>query len=244
VPTFRNVSEQAAEGCLVKPLLITFFSGDSPFRVKMDLQRSLDRAPDDWFHASTHPAMTTRELWLYLARPESCQREAFGYLGKMSTMFGTIMHEVVRQALIQLKVVVPVPHGFCPACGLPQPRMCKEHGAIDRETRSRGHLDAILSLQGIRGFDFKTIYSMGLNKVPDMDLEYFRTKMPAKHYYQAQEYMRLTGLRTFVFLYMSLGNPWEFREFHIPYDPAVCLEIETKYKAVLAAVEKGTPILA
>jgi hypothetical protein len=245
MPTFTKISEQAAQGCLVKPLLINFFSGDSPFRVKMNLERSPDRPPDNWFHASTHPTMTARELYLYMAHPEAQQRELAGYVGKMSMMFGTIMHEVVRQALIQLKVVVPVPQGFCRACGLPQPRMCKEHGGIHEETRSRGHLDAILNFgdDGIRGFDLKTIRPLGLNKVPDMVLEFFIEHWP-KHYYQFQEYMRLTGLRNFIVLYMSLGNPWEFREFHIPFDPAIGLEIETKYRAVLAAVERGTPIIA
>ena len=245
MPTFRNVSQQAAEGCLVKPLLINFFLSEEPFRIRIDLQRSLDRPPDDWFHASTHPLMSGRELYRYMAQPDQYRREPMGYAGKMGTMFGTIAHEVVRQALIQLRVVVPVPEGTCAACHLPQPRMCKEHGACDPETRSRGHLDGILNLgaAGTWGLDLKTIYALGLSKVPDMDLEFFRQKWP-KHYYQAIEYMRLTGLRQFIFLYMSMGNPWEFREYQIPWDPQAALEIETKYRGVLAAIERGTPVVA
>src|SRR5260370_26475688 len=131
MPTFTNISEKAAEGCLVKPILINFFMSEEPFRIKIDLQRSLDRPPDDWFHASTHPTMSGRELYAYLAQPERYEPEKLGYAGKMGTMFGTIGHEVVRQALLQLKVVVPLSAGFCPGCGLTQSTMFKEFGAID-----------------------------------------------------------------------------------------------------------------
>jgi len=248
MPTFSTIARLAADDCLVKPLLINFFSGDQPFRVKVDLERSGERAPDDWFHASTHPTWTDRDLYLYLAHPERQEAEQLGYVAKMSMLMGTIMHEVTRLALIQMRVVVPVPVGFCPACGLPQPRMCKEHGAADPATRSRGHLDGILNFgpAGTFGFDLKSIWPMGLNKVPDMDLEYFRAQMKTgpRHYAQAQEYMRLTGLRKFIFLYMGLGNPWEWREFHIPFDPVHCARTEAKYRRVLSAVNEGRQILA
>ncbi len=246
MPNFRGIAEQAADGCLVKPLLINFFQSDAPFRLKLDVARSGDRPPDDWFHASTHPLMTDRELYLYLTRSPDMAREPMGYVGKMSTFFGTIGHEVTRQALIQLKVVVPVPKGTCAACGLPQPSKCKEHGASDPATRSRGHLDAILDLRdqaGTYGFDLKSIYPMGLNKVPDMNLDFFIEKWP-RHHAQANEYMRLTGLRRFIFLYMGMGNPWEWREFHIPFDPVLALRTEEKYRRVLEAVKNGRIIYA
>lgn len=243
MPTFRHVSEQAAAGCILKPILINFFLSDEPFRIRVDVQRSVGRPPDGWFHASTHPTMGARDLYQYLVRPETVQREKMGFPGKMGTMFGTIYGDLIRQACQILKISVPVPRGTCRACGLPQPSECKEHGACDEATLSRGHLDGILHVSGAYyGNEIKTIRSLGLSKVPDMDVDYFRKHWPY-YYYQVMEYMRLTGLRTFIVLFMSMGSPWEFREFHVPYDPAVALEIENKYLRVIRARDSGVPII-
>lgn len=248
MPTLTRVAEAAVEGCLVKPILLNFFQENQPFEFTMKMTRPLDRAPDYWFHASTHPSMPERALYEYLVHPERHAWEPMGYIGRMSTMFGTFTHEVVKAALDHLGVTVR-PAGECPVCGLPRPdrrwpqaKTCNEHGGIDLETHSRGHLDAILDFKalGIFGWDLKTIKPYGLKDVPDMALEFFREKWP-KYWWQCQEYMRLTGLRNFIVSFMGMGNPWDVREFHIPFDPQAAVEVEAKYRRVLAAVEKCDP---
>jgi hypothetical protein len=170
--------------------------------------------------------------------------------------FGTIYHEVIRQALVQLGVVVPVREGVCPACGLSQPISCREHGALDAATHSRGHLDGILcfeprtpgqlppghrtdlgrpghfATERVWGFEAKTIKKEILYKVPDMDEAFFRERWP-DYWWQVQEYMRLTGLRQFIVLFIGLGNPWDLREYHVRYDPMAAMQIEAKYSAAL-----------
>jgi hypothetical protein len=75
-----------------------------------------------------------------------------------------------------------------------------------------------------------------------MDLEFFTERWP--HYHaQMQECMRLTGLRQYIVLFVSLGNPWELREYHIPFDPAFAAKTEAKYRTVLDHVARGVPIL-
>jgi hypothetical protein len=140
--------------------------------------------------------------------------------------------------------MVPVREGTCPACGLPQPRQCREHGARNDATRSTGHLDGILRFgppghggdgytsDEIWGFEGKTIKVFQLLDVPDMDPAYFRERWP-HYWWQVQEYMRLTGLGHYIVLFTGLGNPWELREFHVMADPQAAWEIEYKYTTAL-----------
>lgn len=243
MPTFGSVAKFAAAGCLVKPLLVNFFTSGEAFKLTIRTAKPLDRAPDGWFHASTHPGLSVHQLVTYLDGLGAEKAEDFGYIGRMSVMFGTIMHEVTRQALVQLGVSVPVPLGRCMACGFTQPRECREHGAADPDTRSRGHLDGILYFGGkpwpivlagedVWGFDLKTIKNAILGKAPDMDEAFFKERWPA-YWWQVQEYMRLTGLSQFIVLFQGLGNPWDLREYHIAADPQAAHDIEAKYLTAL-----------
>lgn len=252
MPTRLNtIAKLAADGCLVKPLLLRFFQDTSiEFSYDLRITRSADRAPDGWFHASGHPLMSDRDLYLYMTG--RWKREEMGYIGTMSTMFGTMTHSVVQAAMDQLGVTVPLPQQDCAACGLPRASQrvrrgskgyCWEHSGVDLETRSRGHLDGILNIEGIRGWDLKTIRPLSLSKAPDMDPIYFLRTWP--HYFaQAQEYMRITGLRKYIVLFLGLGNPWEMREYHVEFDPVFAYATEQKYKRVLAAIAAGTEIIA
>ena len=75
-----------------------------------------------------------------------------------------------------------------------------------------------------------------------MDLDVFREKWP-KYWAQMQECMRMTGLRRYIVFFQGLGNPWEQREFHIPYDAVFAAQTEAKYRRVLDHVNRGVPIL-
>ena len=242
----KGVAEHAADGCLVKPLMIQAFLGSDWRSFDLFIEWSGKRVPDRWFHPSTHPLQDERDLVAYMsaATGRAGGREDLGWTGTMATKFGTVMHEVTGVMLDGYGITVPLPQEDCRVCGKPRPKpgrrkqagQCGEHGVLDEATRSRGHMDKILHFSGPGnyGYDFKTRYGWGLNKVPDMDLEFFRKTWP-QYYAQGQEYMRLSGLRKFIVLIMTLGSPWEFREFHFDYDPAWCAAIEVKYRRVLAA---------
>ena len=51
--------------------------------------------------------------------------------------------------------------------------------------------------------------------------------------------MRLSGLRKYIFLFMTMGTPWESREFHLDFDPAFAVATEAKYLAVISHLERG-----
>jgi hypothetical protein len=253
VPTFDGVAEHAAEGCLVKPVMLQFFlDSGRPFKFKLHLERSGWRAPDGWFHASTHPLASEHDLWAYIAHPELIAEEPRSYEFEVAVLMGTILHGFYEAALNQMGVMVPLPAGLCPSCGreyLPKgkpqsARYCLEHGAADPETRSRCHMDGILNfdVQGTFGFDLKSIRPYGLKGISDMDAEAFRAKWP-KYWAQMQECMRLSGLRRYIVLFQEWGTPWTMKEFHIEFDPVFAAQTEAKYRRVLATVAAGETIL-
>lgn len=271
MPNFlAAISDSAAKGCLVKPVLLNVLTGSERFRFRIDAERPRERVPDGMFHPSTHPGLTVPQLVAYLKAP-AVRPALRDYISVMSTTMGTIMGDLAQQSLMRAGVAIPRGAYPCPACGLKGPK-CKEHGAAHPPTRSRGHLDSVLGfspehikaamavllpsvlqpspvpagmcpgiqalpaglLENLYGYDHKTAMTMSLKDVPEMDEQYFREKQP-KYWWQAQEYMRLTGLRKFIILIQGLGNPWTMKEFHLPYDPAAGAVIEANYRTAIAA---------
>lgn len=254
MPVFDGVAEYAAQGCLVKPLFHQYFQ-DPAIKMEFDLRvsRPLPRPPDGWFHASQHPMASERDLYRWLTTPpERYAGEQMDYRSLMSVMFGSLGHAVIEAFLDYAGVAVPLPEGDCPACGRPyKPRRarwsekyCDEHGGAHLPTRSRCHLDSVLDFgSGQRwGFDFKTIHQFGLKGVHDMNEEAFKAKWP-NYWGQMQECMRLTGLRKYIVFFLTLGNPWDTREFHFDFDPEFAAATEKKYRYVLDCVERGVAIL-
>jgi hypothetical protein len=261
VPVLSTMADQAADGCLVKPLFYQWVMDPTiPLDFTFRVQRPMPRKPDGWFHASQHPLATPRELWQWLARPAGGLPEVMDYKSLMSVMFGSLSHAVVERFLAYMGVTVPLPEGDCPACGRPylrrrqtaDYRYCEEHGASHPGTRARCHLDSILDFRdgvGRRGFDFKTIYPMGFNgskakeAIRDMDAAQFRERWPG-YWAQMQECMRLTGLREYIVFFLTLGNPWDTREFHFSFDPEFAAKTEEKYRGVISCWERGVEVIA
>jgi hypothetical protein len=251
VPNLRKLAEIAATGTLVKPLLHQFAMSDDVASISIRVDRPVTRQHDGWFHASQHPLLTDYELYQWMTR--TSEPEDMSYTARMSVMFGSCAHGIIEAFLAWARIAEPLPQGECPACerlyrplrARPSDRYCTEHGFASNRTRARCHLDSILGFGDgdRRGFDFKTIHQFGLKGVRDMDLAAFRDKWPG-YWAQGQECMRLSGLRNYIFLFMTLGNPWETREFHVPFDPAFAVATEEKYLAVLSHLERGVPIVA
>lgn len=251
MPNLTKLARVTARGTLVKPLLHQFAMSDAVASINIRVDRPVIRQHDGWFHASQHPLATEFELYQWMTG--TSEHEDMSYTARMSVMFGSCAHGIIEAFLAWARIAVPLPEGDCPACGRPykplrarpSDRFCTEHGFASEATRARCHLDSILDFRDgpLWGFDFKTIHQFGLKDVRDMDLDSFREKWPG-YWAQAQECMRLSGLRRYVFLFMTLGNPWETREFHVPFDPGFAVATEEKYLAVLSHVERKVPIVA
>lgn len=223
-PQFRNLARQVTSGLVLAPILTTYLH-DAKYPPEFNVAFSNhggSRAPDGWFHPSTHPRQPARQLYYYMAEPEKVVSEPLEYMGALSTTMGTAIH------------------GFVQMCLKDQGCLVDDEVYVENaETRSRGSMDGVLQLPSYEspvGFEFKTSNQMKLNGIVDNDVEAFRHKWP--HYYsQVTEYMRISGLRKFIVLFMAMGYPWTLKEFQIDYDLSHAMEIETKYRQVLHAVE-------
>lgn len=250
-PAFRTYSEKMSDGLVVVPRVSQYFaSGRFPKTVEASLyRRDRERPSDGWFWPSTHPGWSPRALYFYLAEPGRLEGREWGLEGILSVNVGTMAHELFKAALIDEGLLVAPEGEHCPSCKKPRKgkgrlgiERCNEHGVSDAETMTRGHLDGVLidTRYGVGGYDLKTTNSMTIASLNDNDIEYFRKKWPY-YYDQAQEYMRLSGLRYFIVHFVALGFPWTMKEVRIDFDAHRSMEIENKYKAVRAAYAEGKP---
>jgi hypothetical protein len=244
---FRRFAKEtmSEDTVLVKRVHGYFNSGKFPKKVEAHLiNRHVERAPDGWFHPSTHPGWTERMLYAYLTRPEELDSRGWNYEGRLSANLGTMAHELIKEALIDDGALIRPDGEFCGSCGVKRKGRgftCNEHGFSEMLTMSRGHIDGMLHPRlglGIGGMDLKTSNNMSMKSMTNGDVEFFRAKWPY-YYDQMQEYMRLSGLRFFIVLFLSLGFPWEMKEVRVDYDEVRAFEIEQKYLRVRAAVEAG-----
>jgi hypothetical protein len=245
-PQFKRIVTGAAAGLVAKPILHNYLHlGKFPKEFSVTFkQQGAPRKPDGYFHPSTHPMWTERQLYYYLVEPEKMKPEPLGALGALSVTVGTAMHDLVEVCL-QDAGILTRPEGICVCCGREhgtKKGQCREWGAMDEATKSRGHMDGRLFVPewGHAGFEFKTSNMMKMARIEDNDIEGFKIKWP-QYYYQVQEYLRLTGLQRYVVLFLGMGFPWDMLEFVIPRDDAHIFAMEQKYTRVLAAVAAGVP---
>lgn len=239
---FDKVIQSSSTGSVLVPVLYAYLEqGKLPDPLKVKVRGGTgDRPPDGWFHPSSHPLLTPRQLYYYLTDPGGWRPKPFDYTIKMSALIGSVVHDIVETALQNLGFLM-VPSGTCDACGMPQPLKCKEFGAIDEEVGTRGHLDGQLCINDeVSGFEFKTCHPFALSKINENDLEAFKAKWPY-YYAQVQEYMRMRGLRMYTVLFWSMGNPWEMKEFRVPFDPAYAGEVRARYLTARQAADAGIP---
>lgn len=173
------------------------------------------REPDFWFHPSTHPLWTERQLFYWMTDPHRLVAERMELSGVLAVTVGSFWHEFVQRLLYDNGVLTRA-----------------EVPLSDPETRSRGHMDGLLAT--FEGFEFKTGHPSIVDKIKDA--ESLLAKKP-EYYAQAQEYLRMSNLQRMRFLFMSTVYPFTMSEFTVDYDPGVAEAIERKYRNVLAAVE-------
>jgi hypothetical protein len=224
-PTFSKAITDAEKGMVLSPILHSYlYNAKYPknFSVKFT-NHSSHRAPDGYFHPSTHPLWNERQLYYYITEPGKMVDEPMEYMGALSTTMGTAIHGFIQMCLKDAKVLVS-----------------SEVPVVDEVHKSRGSMDGLLSIPhyGEAGFEFKTSNMMKLSNAQDMDIAGFKKKWPT-YYAQVQEYMRLSGLRRFIVLFMGMGYPWTLKEFHIPYDVPAATDVERKYRRVLDMAAQG-----
>jgi hypothetical protein len=250
------MADQASSGLVMAPVLNAYlYEAKFPERFSLTFHRAGgQRKPDGYFHPSTHPLMTARQLYYYLTEPERIVPEQLAYESRMAVTMGTAVHGFIQMCLLDAGVLIK-PTGTCVACGREhgtRKNQCDEHGAMDAELRSRGHMDGVTQIDapgalwvpGMGGFEFKSTNPKKMIGVQGHDLEWmldwFKKKCP-DYYAQVQEYMRITGLRQFIVIFLAMGYPWTPYEIQVPYDADYANRTAAKYALVRKHVEMGVP---
>lgn len=243
-PNFRGVLNSASDGLVIKPLLHSYLlEAKFPKHFTVTFrQHALDHGPDGWFHPSTHPLWTERQLWYWINRPETFIPEKMAYMSVLSITMGSAVHDFQDFCLKDMGVLL-TPDGPCP-CGDPE---CKEWYVEDLELQSRGHMDGRAALHvpaypefTQQVYEFKTITERAKLPPKDNDIDWLIAKKPG-YYAQVQEYLRMTGFRLAIVLFLSMGHPWEMREIQIPFNQKFAYDISEKYRRVLEAPSDALP---
>jgi hypothetical protein len=242
-PAFRRLMTDLEQGVVLLPLLRAYLTRGKFGSINVPFfEHDLDRGPDGWFHPSTHPLWPEMMLYHYQTSPEAMVSEVREWMGSLSITMGSAMHGFITACLTDMGLL------------LTRQEMIDEHWTVgvqgeplvsDPTARSRGAMDGILklahsSLPNRQHFEFKTSNNIKLRSIENQDLDKFKSVWP-EYWAQAQEYLRMSRLRTTVLLMMGLGYPWEMREFHIPADERMHYATVSKYRRVISAVERRDP---
>jgi hypothetical protein len=251
-PTFRRVVDDASQGLVLTPIIQAYlYEAKFPDVFTMTFHKEGGhRKPDGYFHPSTHPLMTARQLYYYMTEPDRWVQAQLSYESRMAVTMGTAVHGFMEMCLYDAGVLVK-PTGTCPSCKREygkRKNQCNEPGAADEELRSRGHMDGVMEIDlpgkiwipGQGGFEFKSTNPRKVMNIEHNDLEWFKEKCP-DYYAQVQEYMRISGMRQFIVLFLAMGYPWAPLEIQVPYDPDYANRTAAKYALVRKHQEAGVP---
>lgn len=249
---FAAAIKHVRKGEVVKPQLATFLhEAHFPDNYAVAFVKGdNNRPPDGWFWPSTHPLWSEKALYTWVTDPGAVPREERAYMNTLSLTMGSAVHGFIETCL-EAMGLRPRDLNTCQMC---PPRedgtVCREAGFMDSNAGSRGHMDGVLDLTGLvsfsrdleetSGFEFKTLSSgRRLTQLENLGVSFYRETWP-EYYAQNQEYLRLSGLRSMVVLFMLMGYPWTMVELHVPFDPVYSRAQEQKYLRVREAVAAET----
>lgn len=215
-PAFRKGIASIAKGDkLIAPIRAYLYNPDfQAFTV--EVKGIGNRAPDYHFHPSEHPSWNDRSLYIWMTEPDLLLKEPQEPTAVLAMTAGSIWHSIIGRVLVDLGLVDQL-----------------EVFVEDKVRRTRGSMDWVA---GSEVGELKTMKDQILGRINSV--EDYLQRYPGYHL-QANEYMRMSGLRSERVLLMALTFPYEMREFVIPYDMALGFAQEQKYERVLQAVADG-----
>lgn len=216
-PQFRAALTSIGKGDVLIAPLKSYLSSPDFSGFTIEVKGIGERAPDFWYHPSTHPSWNVRSLWLWMASPELLNMEPRDSEATLAMTAGSIWHAIIERSLLDLGLL-----------------LTNEVRFADELLRSRGSADGLMKAHSGQKdpeelFEFKTAKDMIVRKIHT--IEDFAEKYPT-YIMQANEYLRMSGYRKMRILLMALTYPFEMREFVYHYDPVLAETISTKYRAV------------
>jgi len=243
---FRRVMSSATNDDVLIPLLRLYLY-DPHFRAfEVPTDAWHERKPDGYFHPSTHPLWTERQLYYYALYFRNLIHEPMDPHSTMAITQGNFWHAFMQNCLEDMGVL-----RICnPGKKTPHERV--ERYVSDRELGARGWMDGELvpdklSIDEPEGLEIKSMSTRLLASCPKgtptdpAKLIWLKIRHP-DYYAQAQEYLRMSGLSVQRMLIISIGYPFVMVEIVIPYSWADSSEVAAKYRrARQAAAERRPP---
>ena len=220
---FKRILKEVNRGDLFLPVIQTYIHNANFPDFDVPVRSPQDRPPDDWFHPSTHPLWSERQLYYYVTQPIGLIQERLDPLGVLAVTSGNFWHSFMEVCLKDA--------GLLTATEVP---------LVDEEVKSRGHMDG-QSYDPEEGFEFKTMNAMKMSKIAEGPASSpivqasWRALVPT-YAAQADEYMRMAGLKRQRFIVMNTAYPFPMREICLDYDERAALAVRDKYARVRQAV--------
>ena len=231
---FRRVLREIIGKEIIIPRLRTFLF-DPHFReITIQLDGWSGRPPDGWFHPSTHPSWTERQLYYYLLNPEGVTPEPFELSSVLAITQGTFWHSFLLGIMVEAGIL--------------------SHNEVyveDPVLKSRGSMDGLLDVDNLpitepESLELKTMRGsimQGCPKGPPDDpakQAWFKIKH-LTYYLQAQEYMRMANIARHRVLIIGIESPFPMIELVVPYSFTDAMFTADKYKRVIQAVADRIP---
>jgi hypothetical protein len=213
--------EAAVEGDLW-PDQYTIEVDSSPYYGLTDLsgENIMLGSGDGYFHPSTHPLMSARELYFHF-HPDHVNdkppRKRFNFAGAMAVAAGTAMHSIIQTKLDMIDM-------------LKEP----EWEYVDDDHMVRGRIDGVFihPEEGEYVFEYKTQSSRGFGREQEPKWGWVNQTNIGMHY---------KGLDRAVVLVQELGYPFSTKEFHIEKDQDLLDGIFGKFDYVRECIQRDTP---
>lgn len=217
-PNFRRVLTDIHDKKILIPTIRAALADPDFAGFTLEIEPWLARAPDGWFHPSTHATWTARQLTYLLSHPEYFVEGTRDLLFVLAVTQGKFWHTFIQHVLLDHHVLVQ-----------------DEVPLIDPEHNRRGHTDGRLANGEL--FEFKTASDYVIKKLSTVeDLKEYRPE----YWAQTQEYLDMAGVDTMRYLVMTLSSPFPMVEFIVPADHEFQAAQREKYKQVLVAYRSET----
>lgn len=234
--SFSRPYKASASSEILIPVIRPLLADIAQYVAELKVELPKERPYDGWFHPSTHPMWDARQLYFYLTAPDLLELEDLDESAYLSAIHGTFWHTAIQSVALVNELLLPQMSPLHPE---PQ----AELSVVDEPHNTRGHLDGVLNpdkfpIEVPQGLEIKTLNGFRANDLPagfpasPERIAWLKEKKP-KYYWQAQEYMRMSGFRMQYFLFMGMDYPFPMAEVWLPYNEADALTVVAKYEMVL-----------
>jgi hypothetical protein len=216
-PNFRRILTELSQGNILIPVIRAELHDPKFKGFPLKVEGWTPRPYDGWFHPSTHPTWTARQLAYYLMEPDKLKEQRPDLLFVLSVTQGKFWHTFIQKVLLDNGILVK-----------------DEMPLVDPLHNRRGHADGLLRTDEL--FEFKTMSDRLIGKVKTAEDV---RNLHFDYWAQTQDYLDMSGKRYMRYLIMSLASPFPMQELVVEADPIFQMAQRQKYRAALDAKESG-----